>query len=48
MSFCVLVKKEEKLLGIVALFVFAYVWGDLRVALFIAIGFALAKALLKK
>jgi len=36
------------MLGIVALLVFAYVWGDLRVALFIAIGFALAKALLKK
>ena len=36
------------MLGIVALFTFAYVWGDLRVALFMAIGFALAKSLLKK
>ena len=36
------------MVALVSLFVFAYVWGDLRVALFIAIGFALAKALLKK
>ena len=35
------------MVAIVALMIFAYIWGDLRVALFIAIGFALAKALLK-
>lgn len=34
--------------GIVALLVFAYVWGDIKVALCVALGFALAKMILNK
>ncbi len=36
------------MVSIVGLLVFAYIWGDIKVAAFIAVGFCLAKMLLAK
>ena len=36
------------ILGIVAILAFCYIWGDIRIAFCIALGFALAKLLMKK
>ena len=36
------------MVALITALVVLYVWGDIRIALFVALGFCLAKALMKK